>query len=82
VQRSSGSTACPRLSPFTKEDFDEFQDVQARLSGGTGMRRHDRYVHALNFTLFVGGPTSSARRSWARCASGRVRFPRSGYSSS
>ena len=56
VAASSGSTGVPTLSPFTKEDFDEFQDVQARLFWGTGMRRHDRYVHALNFTLFVGGP--------------------------
>ena len=56
VAASSGSTGVPTLSPFTKEDFDEFQDVEARLFWGTGMRPHDRYVHALNFTLFVGGP--------------------------
>ena len=56
VAASSGSTGVPTLSPFTKEDFEEFQDVQARLFWGTGMRPHDRYVHALNFTLFVGGP--------------------------
>ena len=56
VAASSGSTGVPTLSRFTKEDFDEFQDVEARLFWGTGMRPHDRYVHALNFTLFVGGP--------------------------
>jgi len=56
VAASSGSTGVPTLSPFTKEDFDEFQDVEARLFWGTGMRPRDRYVHALNFTLFVGGP--------------------------
>jgi len=47
VSASSGSTGVPTLSPFTKKDFEEFQDVQ---------RPNDRYVHALNFTLFVGGP--------------------------
>jgi len=56
VAASSGSTGVPTLSPFTREDFDEFQDVEARLFWGTGMRPSDRYVHALNFTLFVGGP--------------------------
>ena len=42
VAASSGSTGVPTLSPFTKEDFDEFQDVQARLFWGTGMRSRDR----------------------------------------
>ncbi len=56
VAASSGSTGVPTLSPFTREDFEEFQDVQARLFWGAGMRPTDRYVHALNFTLFVGGP--------------------------
>jgi phenylacetate-CoA ligase len=56
VAASSGSTGVPTFSPFTQEDFDEFQDVEARLFWGTGMRPHDRYMHALNFTLFVGGP--------------------------
>ncbi len=56
VSASSGSTGVPTLSPFTKQDFDEFQDVQSRLFYGAGMRNKDRYVHALNFTLFVGGP--------------------------
>jgi phenylacetate-CoA ligase len=56
VSASSGSTGVPTLSPFTKNDFDEFQDVESRLFWAAGMRPHDRYVHALNFTLFVGGP--------------------------
>lgn len=56
VSASSGTTGVPTLSPFTKQDFDEFQDVQSRLFWAAGMRPDDRYVHALNFTLFVGGP--------------------------
>lgn len=56
VSASSGSTGVPTLSPFTKQDFDEFQDVESRLFYSAGMRKNDRYVHALNFTLFVGGP--------------------------
>lgn len=56
VSASSGSTGVPTLSPFTKQDFDEWQDVESRLFYGAGMRKSDRYVHALNFSLFVGGP--------------------------
>lgn len=56
VSASSGSTGVPTLSPFSAADFDRFQDIQARLFWATGMRPTDRYVHALNFTLFVGGP--------------------------
>ncbi len=56
VSASSGSTGVPTLSPFTRQDFEEFQDVQSRLFWAAGMRPTDRYVHALNFTLFVGGP--------------------------
>lgn len=56
VSASSGSTGVPTLSPFTKTDFDEWQDVESRLFYMAGMRSTDRYVHALNFTLFVGGP--------------------------
>jgi len=56
VSASSGSTGVPTLSPFTKKDFDDFQDVESRLFWGVGMRPKDRYVHALNFSLFVGGP--------------------------
>lgn len=56
VSASSGSTGVPTLSPFTKKDFDAFQDVESRLFWSAGMRPTDRYVHALNFTLFVGGP--------------------------
>ncbi|MCL2082925.1 MAG: AMP-binding protein [Oscillospiraceae bacterium] len=56
VSASSGSTGVPTLSPFTKTDFDEWQEVESRLFYMAGMRNTDRYVHALNFTLFVGGP--------------------------
>ena len=56
VSASSGSTGVPTLSPFTKTDFDQWQDVESRLFYMAGMRNTDRYVHALNFTLFVGGP--------------------------
>ncbi|MHB8765258.1 MAG: phenylacetate--CoA ligase family protein [Deferrisomatales bacterium] len=68
VAASSGSTGVPTLSPFTARDFDEFQDVQARLFWAAGMRPRDRYVHALNFTLFVGGPdVIGAQRLGALC---------------
>jgi phenylacetate-CoA ligase len=56
VSASSGSTGVPTLSPFTSSDFDTFQNNEARLFWAAGMRPEDRYVHALNFTLFVGGP--------------------------
>jgi phenylacetate-CoA ligase len=56
VSASSGSTGVPTLSPFTRSDFDEWQDVESRLFYMAGMRNTDRYLHALNFTLFVGGP--------------------------
>ena len=56
VSASSGSTGVPTLSPFTHQDFQEFQDVQSRNFWTAGVRPSDRYVHALNFTLFVGGP--------------------------
>ncbi|AMV70558.1 phenylacetate--CoA ligase [Desulfuromonas carbonis] len=53
---SSGSTGVPTLSPFTAGDFDAWQEVQARLFYAAGVRAIDRYLHALNFSLFVGGP--------------------------
>lgn len=56
VSASSGSTGVPTLSPFTAQDFEDFQDVQARLFYQAGMREADRYCHCLNFSLFVGGP--------------------------
>lgn len=56
ISSSSGSTGVPTISPFTKTDFDEWQDIESRLFYQAGMRNTDRYVHALNFTLFVGGP--------------------------
>lgn len=56
VSASSGSTGVATLSPFTLTDFDEYQDAQARLFWAAGVRPRDRYLHALNFTLFVGGP--------------------------
>ncbi len=56
ISTSSGSTGVPTMSPFTKRDFDEFQDVESRWFWQVGMRPKDRYVHALNFSLYVGGP--------------------------
>lgn len=56
ISTSSGSTGVPTMSPFTKKDFDEWQDVESRWFYQAGMRKHDRYVHALNFSLYVGGP--------------------------
>lgn len=56
VSTSSGSTGVPTMSPFTKQDFEEFQDTQSRWFWQIGMRPNDRYVHALNFSLYVGGP--------------------------
>ena len=56
VSASSGSTGVPTLSPFTAADFENYQNIQARLFWAAGIRPEDRYVHALNFTLFVGGP--------------------------
>ncbi len=56
LSASSGSTGVPTASPFTGPDFEDFQDCQARLFWSSGMRPSDRYCHALNFTLFVGGP--------------------------
>jgi len=56
VSASSGSTGVPTLSPFTAKDFEEWQDVQTRLFYAAGMRDSDRYLHALNFSMFVGGP--------------------------
>jgi len=68
VSASSGSTGVPTLSPFTATDFDEFQEVQSRLFWAAGMRAEDRYLHALNFTLFVGGPdVIGAQRLGALC---------------
>ncbi len=56
ISSSSGSTGKPTASPFSKVDFDEFQEVESRLFWQAGMRPKDRYIHALNFSLFVGGP--------------------------
>lgn len=56
ISTSSGSTGVPTMSPFTKKDFDEFQDTESRWFWQVGMRSKDRYVHALNFSLYVGGP--------------------------
>ncbi len=56
ISSSSGSTGTPTASPFSKVDFDLFQDVESRLFWAVGMRPKDRYIHALNFSLFVGGP--------------------------
>ncbi len=53
---SSGSTGVPTVSPFTENDFELWQNTEARLFWQTGMRPGSRYVHGLNFALYVGGP--------------------------
>ena len=68
ISTSSGSTGVPTISPFTQKDFDEWQDVESRFFYQTGMRNTDRYVHALNFSLYVGGPdVIGAQRLGALC---------------
>ncbi|MDR3148653.1 MAG: phenylacetate--CoA ligase family protein, partial [Oscillospiraceae bacterium] len=68
VSTSSGSTGVPTMSPFTQQDFDEWQDVESRIFWQAGMRPNDRYVHALNFSLYVGGPdVIGAQRLGALC---------------
>ena len=52
VSASSGSTGVPTLSPFTARDFDEFQDVEARLFWGRG----------------CGPTTATSTRSTSRCS--------------
>jgi len=56
ISTSSGSTGMPTASPFTKEDFDSWIDYEARQFYSSGLRKSDRYCHALNMSLFVGGP--------------------------
>ncbi len=53
---SSGSTGVPTMSPFTQKDFEDFQKAQSRLFWQAGMRPNDRYLHAMNMALYVGGP--------------------------
>jgi len=53
---SSGSTGVPTMSPFTQNDFDDFMHAEARLFWQAGMRPNDRYLHGMNFALYVGGP--------------------------
>lgn len=56
ISASSGSTGVPTASPFTQSDFDGWIDYEARQFWSSGMRPTDRYVHSLNFSLFIGGP--------------------------
>lgn len=68
ISTSSGSTGVPTISPFTQKDFDEFQDTEARWFWQVGVRPNDRYVHALNFSLYVGGPdVIGAQKTGALC---------------
>ncbi|MDO4851672.1 MAG: AMP-binding protein [Actinomycetota bacterium] len=53
---SSGSTGVPTMSPFTQKDFDDFMHAESRLFWQAGMRPNDRYLHGMNFALYVGGP--------------------------
>jgi len=56
ISTSSGSTGVPTASPFTAADFEAWMDYEARQFWSSGMRPNDRYCHALNLSLFVGGP--------------------------
>lgn len=56
ISASSGSTGSPTASPFTQKDFDDWIDFESRIFWSSGMRPTDRYCHALNFSMFVGGP--------------------------
>ena len=56
ISASSGSTGVPTISPFTQKDFDEWMNIESRLMYQAGMRPTDRYMHGINFSLFVGGP--------------------------
>lgn len=56
ISASSGSTGVPTISPFTQNDFDEWMNIESRLMYQGGMRKNDRYMHGINFSLFVGGP--------------------------
>ncbi|GBG57347.1 phenylacetate-coenzyme A ligase [Sporomusaceae bacterium FL31] len=56
ISTSSGSTGVPTASPFTAQDFEDWIDYEARQFFSSGLRPTDRYCHALNFSLFVGGP--------------------------
>ena len=68
ISTSSGSTGVPTISPFTQNDFDEFQETEARWFWQVGVRPNDRYVHALNFSLYVGGPdVIGAQKTGALC---------------
>jgi len=68
ISVSSGSTGVPTASPFTAEDWDAWLDYEARLFWSSGMRPPDRYCHALNFSLFVGGPcVLGAQKLGAMC---------------
>ena len=53
---SSGSTGVPTMSPFTQGDFEDFMKAESRLFWQAGMRPNDRYLHGMNFALYVGGP--------------------------
>ncbi|QCG89691.1 phenylacetate--CoA ligase family protein [Azospirillum sp. TSH100] len=56
ISASSGSTGVPTASPYTAKDFEEWIDYETRQFWSSGLRPADRYAHALNFSLFVGGP--------------------------
>jgi len=56
ISTSSGSTGMPTASPFTQGDFDSWIDYEARQFYSSGLRKTDRYCHALSMSLFVGGP--------------------------
>ena len=55
IASSSGSTGVPTISPFNKHDIDIMNDCSSRAFWQTGVRKTDRYIHLLNFSLFISG---------------------------
>jgi hypothetical protein len=66
ISCSSGSTGVATASPFTADDFNEWIEYEARQFWSSGLRSTDRYCHALNFSLFVGGPCGGSPDRRAR----------------
>ena len=55
IASSSGSTGVSTISPFNKHDIDIMNDCSSRAFWQTGVREKDRYIHLLNFSLFISG---------------------------
>ena len=79
---SSGSTGVPTVSPFTQEDFDLWQDTEARLFWQAGMRPERPLRPRPELRAYTSAaPTSSARSAWARLPSGWAPCPPTACSS-